>query len=230
MKKITDKIREKLFSLKDLKYRDFSSSLMPTVNPETVIGVRIPRLRKFAKEIATEKDISLFLNTLPHKYFEENNLHAFIIEQTTDFSECIKEIDKFLPFVDNWATCDSMRPKCFKNHREELLEKIDEWLVSSHTYTVRYGIEMLMVYFLDELFCPEYLKKVAEIKSDEYYINMMIAWYFATALAKQYDGTLPYITEKVLPDWVHNKTIQKVVESYRLTREQKEFLKKFKKK
>ena len=216
---------DRLFEMQDLKYRDFSHSLMPTVDKEKVIGVRTPALRKLAKEFFKDKNGKNFMSSLPHRYYEENNLHAFMIEQIKDFDTAISEIDRFLPYVDNWATCDCMSPKAFKKDLDRLLTKIDQWLSSSHTYTVRYGICTLMRYYLDDRFSPDLLKKVAEIRSDEYYINMMIAWYFATALAKQYDATLPYISEKKLDKWTHNKAIQKAIESYRVTDEHKAYLK-----
>lgn len=223
-------ITEKLLSLSDLKYKEFQCKLMPTVDPETVIGVRTPKLRKFAKELTVQKETETFLKTLPHKYYEENNLHAFLIEQIADFDLCIEESEHFLPYVDNWATCDSMRPKCFKKNTDRLLICIERWLNSPHTYTVRFGIEMLMIFYLDEHFDPKYLKRVSKIKSDEYYVNMMMAWYFATALAKQWNSTVTFIEQNVLPVWVHNKTIQKAAESFRITEEQKTYLKSLKRK
>lgn len=217
-------IQNRLFALRDLKYKEFQSRLMPTVEPNTVIGVRTPQLRRLAKELAKE-GCGGFLNELPHKYYEENNLHAFIIEQNRDFREALSAVTLFLPFVDNWATCDSMCPKVFKEHTGELLEKIKEWISSERTYTVRYGLGMLMRFYLDGNFKEEYLSLAAGVRSEEYYVNMMIAWYFATALAKQYEQTLPYIKERRLGAWTHNKAIQKAVESYRITDEQKEYLK-----
>ena len=224
--KMIEQIQAELFSLQDTEYKAFHSKLMPTIDPDTIIGVRTPALRALARKIKTVPgiDLDLFKASLPHQYYEENNLHAFLIEQCRDYDTCIWELDCFLPYVDNWATCDMMRPKCFKKHTKELLCKIEQWLGSTHTYTVRFAIEMLMVYFLEEKFDPCYLAMVAGVQSDEYYINMMIAWYFATALAKQWDSTLPYLTKERLPLWVHNKTIQKAVESYRITPEQKELL------
>ena len=219
------KLINRLFEIQDLKYRDFSHSLMPTVDKEKVIGVRTPALRKLAKELSKDERSKNFMSSLPHVYYEENNLHAFMIEQIKDFDTAILETDRFLPYVDNWATCDCMSPKAFKKDLDRLLTKIDQWLSSSHTYTVRYGICTLMRYYLDDRFSPDLLKKVAEIRSDEYYVKMMIAWYFATALAKQYDATLPYISEKKLDKWTHNKAIQKAIESYRVTDEHKAHLK-----
>ena len=218
-------IQQRLFALQDLKYRDFHCKLMPTVDPETVIGVRTPALRALAKELGGSAEAAEFLKALPHAYYEENNLHGFLIERLKDYGETVAALDAFLPYVDNWATCDLMSPKVFKKHTNELLVKIDEWLASSETYTVRFGVEMLMSFYLDERFSSRYLEKVAEVKSEEYYINMMIAWYFATALAKQYEAALPYIERRRLDKWTHNKTIQKAVESYRITDEQKAYLK-----
>lgn len=217
-------IQESLFSMQDTKYRDFHAKLMPTIDKNKIIGVRTPQLRAFAKQIkGTEAD---FLEELPHKYYEENNLHAILVSEIRDFDECIKRLDIFLPYVDNWATCDIMSPKSFKKNKENLLPKIEKWIVSEHTYTVRFAIEMLMTHFLDDDFNEKYMKKVSSVKSEEYYINMMIAWYFATALAKKWDFAVKYLEERRLSGWVHKKTIQKAVESYRITGEQKEYLKK----
>ncbi len=223
MHNLKEELQKRLFELQDLKYRDFQCRLMPTVDSETVIGVRTPELRKLAREYAKNPDID-FLKTLPHRYYEENNLHGFLIETIRDYDGVISALDAFLPYVNNWATCDLMRPKVFKKHLPELLEKIREWLQSDHTYTIRFGIKMLMCFYLDEQFKPEYLALVAGVKSQEYYVNMMIAWYFATALAKQYDAALPYIQLGCLGAWTHNKTIQKAIESYRITDQQKVFL------
>lgn len=222
-------LQKQLFELQDLKYRDFHARLIPTIDKEKVIGIRTPQLRKFAKEYAKTEGAKQFLKELPHTYYEENNLHMMIISGRKDYEECIKEVDKFLPYVGNWATCDLPAPKCYAKHREELLVKIKEWISSTHTYTIRYGIEMLMNFYLDEDFLPEYLEFAANIESEEYYVNMMIAWYMATALAKQWEATVPYIEERKLSPWVHRKTIQKAVESYRITKEQKEYLKGFRK-
>ena len=225
MADINERIRERLFELQDLKYRDFNSSLIPTVDKETVIGVRTPQLRKLAKELSKDPDIEIFLRTLPHKYFEENNLHGLIIEAMKYYDRCVAEMKLFLPYIDNWATCDIISPKIFKKHLPELLDEIKVWIGSDHTYTVRFGIEMLMSFYLDDEFKPEYPEMVVGVKSEEYYVNMMIAWYFATSLAKQYDAVLPIIEEKRLEKWTHNKAIQKSVESYRITPEQKVYLK-----
>lgn len=217
-------IQKILFENQDLKYRDFHCRLMPTIDKSTVIGVRTPVMRKIAKDFAKTDEAREFIKILPHEYYEENNLHGFIIETIKDYGECIRALDAFLPYVDNWATCDLMSPKIFKKYLPELLEQIKIWISSAHTYTIRFGVEMLMRYFLDEHFKAEYLDLVAEIKSDEYYVNMMKAWYFATALAKQYDATIGYIENKKLDVWSHNKAIQKAVESYRITDVQKAYL------
>lgn len=218
-------LHKSLFSMQDLKYRDFNASLIPTVDKETVIGIRTPILRKFAKEFGKTEDAKAFLSVLPHGYFEENNLHAFLIEQIKDYDEVVSALDRFLPYVDNWASCDCMNPKVLGKYPEKLIEKAYEWISDDRTYVKRYGIGMLMRYFLDENFKREYLDTVSCIRSDEYYVNMMVAWYFATALAKQYESTLAYIEEHRLDTWTHNKAIQKAIESYRITDEQKEYLK-----
>lgn len=221
-------IQEKLFALQDTKYREFQSKLMPTVDPDTVIGVRTPQLRKLAKEIAKTEEKQLLLQGLPHTYFEENQLHAFVIALEKDFERCLAEVERFLPYIDNWATCDQLSPKVFAKHREELLSRIDVWLESDHVYTIRFGIGMLMQHFLNEDFDVKYAERVAGIRSDEYYVNMMTAWYFATALAKQYDAVLPFIENRKMDVWTHNKAIQKAVESYRITPEQKTYLRSLK--
>lgn len=219
---IKNKIISDLFNMADEKYRDFSASLMPNVAKERVLGVRVPVLRRYAKVLS---DYDNFLNELPHTYFEENNLHAFLIERERDFEKCIQKLDAFLPFVDNWATCDSMKPPVLKTQPQKLLSFVKRWIESKDTYTVRYGINILMTYYLDENFDESYPEWVAWVSSDEYYINMMRAWYFATALAKQYDTVLPYIENRKLDVWTHNKTIQKAVESFRVSPQQKEYLK-----
>jgi len=224
MDRIEEEIQRRLFELQDLKYKDFSSKLMPTVNPETVIGVRTPDLRKLAKDYSKTPEALEFLKILPHTYYEENNLQGFLIETIKDYDTAIAAVDAFLPFIDNWATCDLMSPKVFKKHLPELYEKIVVWLKSDKTYTVRFGIGMLLGFYLDEHFKPEMLELVAGIRSEEYYINMMIAWYFATALAKQYDAALPYIRNQRLEKWTHNKAIQKAIESYRISDESKAYL------
>lgn len=228
MTKTEKYVRERLFVLQDLNYKDFHSKLMPTVDRELVIGVRTPDLRRFAKEFAKTEMAEDFLSTLPHKYYEENNLHGFMISAMKDYETVIEKLNAFLPFVDNWATCDMMRPVAFKNHRKELLCEIEKWLESDEPYTIRFGIEMLMVHFLDDEFDISLVRKVAGIRSEEYYVRMMIAWYFATALAYRYKEILPFIEGKTLDPWTHNRAIQKAVESYRITDEQKEYLKKLK--
>lgn len=225
MNTLTDQIQKELFRLQDEKYRDFQAKLLPTVEPDSVIGVRTPALRNYAKELWKQGDVQAFLDELPHRYFDENQLHAFLLSSMKDFDRCISEVDRFLPYVDNWATCDQMSPKVFKKHRKELLKSIREWMSSDQTYMVRFGIGMLMEHFLDEAYDPAYPEMVASVRSEEYYVNMMIAWYFATALAKQYESILPYIKEQRLEPWTHNKAIQKSVESYRITTEQKAYLK-----
>lgn len=221
----TDEIRGRLFALRDIPYRDFQSGLIPNVDKELLIGVRTPALRALAKELSKQADTGAFLSTLPHTYFDENQLHAFLISEIKDFAACVEATEAFLPYVDNWATCDQLSPKVFKKHREELLPYIFRWLRSDRTYTVRFAVGMLMAHFLDEAFSAEYLDSVASLHSEEYYINMMIAWYFATALAKQYDAALPYMEQRRLSAWTHNKVIQKAVESRRVTEEQKLYLK-----
>ena len=222
------KLLKSLYDLRDLKYRDMQIKIIPTINPESIIGVRTPELKIMAKEILKTGDYKDFLEELPHKFFEENQLHVFILSSMKDYDECMEELERFLPYVDNWATCDQMSPKIFKKHKEELLEHIMKWIRSDKTYTVRFGIGMLMEHFLDEDFDQQYPEMVAGIRSEEYYVNMMIAWYFATALAKQYESILPFIEEKRLDDWTHNKAIQKSLESRRITEEQKLYLKSLK--
>lgn len=230
MEHICENIRARLFAMQDLKYRDFHAKLMPTVEKEKIIGVRVPDLRRFAKEAAKDPDIGDFLRELPHTYYEEDNVHAFVLEQIRDFDACLSAVEAFLPYVDNWATCDMMTPKVFKKHPGELLPAVTRWLASKETYTVRYGIGMLMNVYLDENFQPEYLRMAAEVRSQEYYVKMMVAWYFATALAKQYEAAVPWLEEGRLDVWTHNKTIQKARESRRITPEQKEYLKTLKRK
>ena len=222
------KLYRKMYELQDLKYRDMQIKIIPTVEPESVIGVRTPELRAMAKELLKSGEYKDFLEDLPHKYFEENQLHAFIISGIKDLRECMEELEKFLPYVDNWATCDQMSPKIFKKHREVLFAHIKEWIISDKTYTVRFGVGMLMEHFLDDDYDPKYPEMIAGLRSEEYYVNMMIAWYFATALAKQYESILPYIEQKRLDDWTHNKAIQKSLESRRIGDEQKLYLKSLK--
>ncbi|MBP5574326.1 MAG: DNA alkylation repair protein [Bacilli bacterium] len=224
MKEIVDL----LFSKQDIKFRDFQAPLFPTIDKERIIGVRTPDIKQLAKELYGKDTANEFIKELPHYYFDENQLHVFLISRIKDYQECLKEVNKFLPYIDNWATCDTLDPKVFAKHKEELLIEIKCWLKSKHTYIVRFAIGMLLGYYLDDCFKEEYLDWVSSIKSEEYYINMMIAWYFATALAKQYPYAIKYIEEKKLSLWVHNKTIQKAVESYRVSDEQKTYLKSLK--
>lgn len=222
-------IQEKLISMQDLKYKEFQAKLIPNISAESVMGIRTPQLRVYAKELMKTDAAVEFLTQLPHQYFDENQLHAFIISEMKDYDAILAALEKFLPYVNNWATCDQLRPKVFKKHPDKLITAIRAWLASTETYTIRFGIGMLMCHYLDENFKPEYLEWAANIRSEEYYINMMIAWYFATALAKQYDTTLSYIEDGRLNTWVHNKTIQKARESYRITDDQKAYLKSLKK-
>ena len=223
-----NEIRVELFKMQDMDYRDFNSKLIPTVDKESMIGIRTPDLRKYAKQLGKSSDAIEFLQTLPHKYFDENQLHAFIISEIKDFKNCIGEINRFLPYIDNWATCDQLSPKVFKKYHNELFEYIKDWLKSDKVYTLRFGIGMLMEHFLDEDFDILYPETVSKIRSGEYYINMMIAWYFATALAKQYESVIPFIENNSLDIWTHNKAIQKAVESLRISDEKKEYLKSLK--
>ena len=227
---MVEEIRKQLFEFQDVKYKDFQKNLIPTVDPESIIGVRTPELRKYAKQLVKENKTDEFLSDLPHKYFDENQLHAFILSELKDYEKCVEEVCRFLPYVDNWATCDQMSPNVFKKHRTELMEYIKQWLKSDKTYTVRFAIGMLMQHYLDDEFDIGYAEMVQEVKSEEYYINMMIAWYFATALAKQYDNILPILEQNRLDVWTHNKVIQKAVESYRIMPEQKAYLKSLKRK
>ncbi len=225
---ILEEIRNTLFSLQDLKYRELQIRTIPSRDPESIIGVRTPELRRYAKQLSKREEVSEFLADLPHPYFDEDQVHAFIISEMKDYDSCMARLEMFLPYVDNWATCDQMSPKVFRKHRKELLTKIRGWISSDRPYTIRYGLGMLMQHFLDEEYDPAYLELAAGIRSDEYYVNMMIAWYFATALAKQYEEVLPYIENRRLDVWTHNKTIQKAIESYRITPEQKDYLRSLK--
>lgn len=217
-------LQQQLFAMQDLKYRDFHSKLLPGIDKETIIGIRTPVLRKFAKEFGKTEEAKAFLQELPHQYYEENNLHMMIITAEKGYESCLKLVKEFIPYINNWATCDLPLPKCYARHKEELLIEIKQWMASQKTYIIRYGIGALMSLYLDEDFRPEYLEWVASVQSEEYYVNMMIAWYLATALAKQWDATVPYLEEKKLSEWVHKKTIQKAIESYRITSEQKVYL------
>ena len=222
-----DIIVQKLQELADSSYRDFQAKLMPTVDKATIIGVRTPAMRALAKELKGTELAASFMQKLPHKYFDENQLHAFLINECKDYDKCLRELERFLPYVDNWATCDQLSPKVLKKQPEATLEAIKKWMASDHAYTIRFGMEMLMSFYLDDLFKPEYLAWVAADRNEEYYVKMMVAWFFATALAKQYDATVPYIEQRLLPEWTHKKAIQKACESYRVTKEQKEYLRSF---
>ena len=217
-------IQKQLFELQDKAYADFQGKLIPGVDRERVIGVRVPQVRALAKKLAKAPEIQGFLGELPHGYYDENMLHGLLISEMKDFEACIRALDAFLPFVDNWAVCDIMSPKIFKKNRKALLGEIRRWTRSSHVYTCRFGMEMLMTHFLDEDYDPSYLEIPGSVQSEEYYVNTMIAWFFATALAKQWDTVIPYLQEERLSVWVHNKTIQKARESRRITPEQKAYL------
>lgn len=210
--------------MQDPAYRDFHSNLMPGIDKDTIIGIRTPQLRRFAKQLAQKAEAEQFLHRLPHQYYEENNLHMMLVAQIKDYESCLAEVERFLPYVDNWATCDLPAPKCFEKHKKELITVIRKWISSEKIYVVRYGIGLLLRLYLDADFDPAYLELVTAVQSEEYYVNMMIAWYLATALAKQWEETIPYLEERRLSEWVHRKTIQKAVESYRITKEKKEYL------
>ena len=217
-------VRKRLFEMQDTGYRDFHARLVPTVEKEEIIGIRTPILRKFAKEFGKTEESELFLKVLPHQYYEENNLHGLLIEQIRDYDKFLEELERFLPFIDNWATCDLLALHMMKKHRDIFIREVFRWIESDQPYTIRFGISMLMRHYLDEEFKTEYPEKVAAIRSEEYYVNMMRAWYFATALAKQYENVLPFLEKRQMDVWTHNKTIQKAIESYRITSEQKEYL------
>ena len=219
-----DEIVAELFRMQDTKYAAMQAKIIPTMEPARIIGVRTPDLRAFARVLSGDEGAEAFLADLPHPYFDEMQLHAFVISLEKDFDKCLARVEAFLPYIDNWATCDQLSPKVFKKEPERLLPHIRRWIRSERTYTVRFAIGMLMQHFLDERFRPEYAELAASVRSEEYYVRMMVAWYFATALAKQYDASLPYLEEKRLEPWTHNKAIQKGVESYRLTEEQKRYL------
>lgn len=223
-------IQKRLYAMQDKEYRSFQSRLMPTVNPDKIIGVRVPQIRELARDVMKNEPelVATFLQELPHQYYEEDNLHVFLVNRTKDFATCLMQVEAFLPHLDNWATCDSFRPEVFRQHRQQVLAKARGWMESGHCYTVRFGIGCMMSYFLDEDFSPEQLELVGGISSEEYYVRMMQAWYFATALAKQYQPTLAYLGKNNLEVWIHNKTIQKAVESHRITTEQKALLRKMK--
>ena len=217
-------LTSQLFALQDLSYREFQCRLMPTVEPETVIGVRTPALRKLAKAFAKTEESEVFLKTLPHWYYEEDVLHGILLSSWKDYGRTVEELDRFLPYVDNWAVCDLISPQAFRAHPTDLPERAKGWMEAEHPYTVRFGIGVLMQFYLDESFNPVYMDWVAVLRSGEYYVNMMIAWYFATALAKQYDAAISFLENRRLDTWVHNKAIQKAVESYRVTDERKSYL------
>ena len=225
MSQAVEEIRARLFSLQDTEYKAFQSRLMPTVSPEAVIGVRMPQLRRIARELTANPEAAAFMADLPHRYYEENTLHGLLISRMNDYAMVVQALDKFLPFVDNWATCDCISPRVFARHPDALPAQLHCWMGSRHTYVVRFAVGMLMQFYLDSAFRPAYLDWVAEVHSEEYYVNMMLAWYFATALAKQPQATLPFLQQNRLSTWVHNKTIQKAVESYRIPPEQKTYLK-----
>ncbi len=218
-------IQQRLFDLQDLPYREFHLSLIPNVPPERIIGVRAPAMKALARELSGTPEAEAFLAALPHEYYEENNLHGFLLCRIRDYDACVAAVERFLPFVDNWATCDSLSPKVLGRYPEKLEADIRRWIASDRVYTVRFGLRCLMDHFLGDRFRPEYLDLAASVRSEEYYVNMMTAWFFATALAKQYDAALPFLENRVLDPWVHNKTIQKARESFRITPEQKEQLK-----
>ena len=219
------KLHQELLALQDLDYREYHCKLVPSVDSKTIIGIRIPVLRKLVKTFFANTDTKAFLNKPKHKYYEENIIHVWLISRMKNYEECLKETEQFLPYIDNWGVCDAFIPKVFEKHREDLVPEIWKWISSEHTYTIRFGLSMLMRLYLDEAFDKKYLQWAAEIKSDEYYVNMMQAWYFATALAKQYEAAIPYLKERKLPPRLHVKTIQKAVESYRIDDEKKEYIK-----
>ena len=221
-------IIDRLKALSDEKYADFSAKLTPTLDRELFLGVRVPEVRKLAKELYKNNEYEEFISELPHKYYDENMLHGLILSEFKDYDECIHLVDEFLPYVDNWAVCDIMSPKCFKKNKDRLIDKIVEWSKSDAVYTSRFGIEMLMSHFLDDDFDKSYLEIPAAVHLEDYYSKMMVAWFYATALTKQWDSTIPYIEGHKLEPWTHNKTIQKARESYRMTPEQKEYLKSLK--
>ena len=231
MAAIVENVRARLFEMQDLGYKEFHCKLMPTVPPEVVIGVRTPEIRKLARELSkTPEEAEEYLQSLPHQYYEENNLHGAILSLLRDYGQTVEALEAFLPYVDNWATCDLINPRAFQKHPGQLPEQARCWMASEHVYTVRFGIGVLLGFYLDEAFRPEYLEWVAQVRGGEYYVDMMAAWYFATALAKQYDAALPWLEQGKLGDWVHNKTIQKAIESRRITEEQKAYLRTLKRK
>ncbi len=217
-------VQESLFSLQDLKYRDFHAGLIPTIDPKNIIGVRMPALRALAKKLYGTPEGDEFLRTLPHRYYDENTLHGLMVSLIRDIDESISALDTFLPYVDNWATCDVISPKPFGKHPPQLLPAIRAWIFYGHTFAIRFGIRMLMDHYLDEAFEAEYLHMVTEVSSQEYYVRMAIAWLFATALVKQPEAAMPFLRGQLLDPWTHNKTIRKAIESYRIPPEMKEEL------
>lgn len=217
-------IRERLWKYQDDEYGDFQCRLTPGLKREAFIGVRVPDVRKLAKEYKESKEAEDFLSELPHEYYDENMLHSILLSQIREYDHCMEKVKAFLPYIDNWAVCDTLSPKVFGRHKEQLLEEIRMWIRSGETYTCRFGIGMLMRHFLDEDFKAEYLQLVSSVVSEEYYVKMMAAWYFATALSKQWKDTIYVLEENILSPWVHNKTIQKAIESYRITEEEKKYL------
>ncbi|MCM1321130.1 MAG: DNA alkylation repair protein [Bacteroides sp.] len=225
---IENAVRKQLFCMQDLPYKDFQCRLMPTISPDTVIGIRMPNLRKFSAEFSKQPEASLFLKCLPHQYFEENNLHGLLISAMSDYEMCSAALDEFLPHIDNWATCDLLSPRSMKKYPPQLLPDIRRWLGSTHAYTIRFAVGMLLKFFLDKHFSPEFLAMAAAVSSDEYYVKMMIAWYFSAAIAKQYDAAIVYLEQNRLDIWTHNKAIQKSLESFRVSSEQKTYLRSLK--
>lgn len=219
------KIYKELEAIKEEEYAAFQARLIPSIDPSTIMGVRVPKLRALAKSYIKDQECQDFLVNLPHAYYDENMLHGILVSEIKDFDTCIEKIEAFLPYVDNWAVCDIMSPRIFKKHKKELLDRIKLWISSDQTYTCRFGLEMLMTHFLDDVFKPDYLDLVAGLRSQEYYVNMMIAWFFATALTKQWEASLPYIEARSLDDWTHNKAIQKARENLRISKERKDYLK-----
>lgn len=225
-----NELQQNLFGMRDAAYAAFIAKLTPGFPPSHFIGVRVPLLRTIARSFAKEEAASQrFLSHLPHSYYEEDMLHGMLISLVKDYDRCLDLTDRFLPYVDNWAVCDTLSPKVFAKHKAQLLENILRWSSSSHTYTCRFGLRMLMTHFLDDSFSADFLEIPAAIRSEEYYVKMMVAWFFATALAKQWEATLPYLENRQLDPWTHRKTIQKAIESYRIPPERKDYLRKLRK-
>jgi len=224
-KKMT--VYERLLEVRDVEYKDFQAKLVPNISPDTIIGVRTPAMRAVAKEVFKSPEKDIFLNDLPHRYYEENLVHFFVLAEMKDFDKCVEAVEKFLPYVDCWPVSDQATPKSFKKNHEKLLPFIKKWIASDHVYTARFGIRMLMNEFLGDDYKEEYLELASSNKGDDYYLKMMVAWFFATALAKQYDSAVKYIEDRKLDEWIHKKSIQKAVESYRVSDEHKEYLKRF---